>query len=41
MHDFGKWNIPMRWVESAGGGTCYVGCHRPKSYDRNSRRKND
>ena len=34
MHDFGKWDIPMRWVESDNGGTCYVGCHKPKSYDR-------
>ena len=24
MHDFGKWNLPMRWVESDNGGTCCV-----------------
>jgi len=40
MHDFGKWDIPMRWVENDAGGTCYVGCHRPKSYDRVRRIKN-
>jgi predicted CXXCH cytochrome family protein len=40
MHNFGKWDIPMRWVETDGGATCYVGCHGPKEYNRVIRVKN-
>lgn len=31
---FGRWRIPIRYTKSAVGGTCVVGCHKPKSYDR-------
>ncbi|KAF0218769.1 MAG: cytochrome C family [Geobacteraceae bacterium] len=31
---FGKWDIPMFFTKTATGGTCVVGCHKPKSYDR-------
>jgi predicted CXXCH cytochrome family protein len=31
---FGKWDIPMFFTGTTTGGTCVVGCHKPKSYDR-------
>lgn len=31
---FGRWRIPIRFTKTATGGTCVVGCHKPKSYDR-------
>lgn len=31
---FGKWRIPIRYTMTRVGGTCIVGCHKPKSYDR-------
>ncbi len=31
---FGKWEIPIRFTTTSTGGTCVVGCHKPKSYDR-------
>lgn len=31
---FGKWRIPIRFTKTDTGGTCVVGCHKPKSYDR-------
>jgi predicted CXXCH cytochrome family protein len=31
---FGRWDIPLRWDENENGATCYVGCHKPKTYDR-------
>lgn len=31
---FGRWRIPIRYTRTAVGGTCVVGCHKPKSYDR-------
>lgn len=33
--DFGRWGIPIRYTKTDTGGTCVVGCHKPKSYDRN------
>lgn len=30
---FGKWQIPVYFSQTETGGTCMVGCHRPKSYD--------
>lgn len=38
--DFGKWGIPLTWVADGERATCYVGCHRPKTYDRQERIKN-
>ncbi|WP_298267832.1 cytochrome c3 family protein [Geobacter sp.] len=31
---FGDWEIPIRYTKTETGGTCVVGCHKPKSYDR-------
>lgn len=31
---FGRWRIPIRYTRTRVGGTCVVGCHKPKSYDR-------
>jgi len=31
---FGEWDIPMIWANDGERATCYVGCHRPKTYDR-------
>lgn len=31
---FGKWEIPINYTKTATGGTCVVGCHKPRSYDR-------
>lgn len=31
---FGRWGIPIRFTKTETGGTCIVGCHKPKSYDR-------
>lgn len=34
VHGFGRWRIPIRYSRTDTGGTCIVGCHKPKSYDR-------
>lgn len=31
---FGSWAIPISFTTTPDGGTCVVGCHKPKSYDR-------
>ena len=31
---FGRWEIPINYEKNATGGTCTVGCHKPRSYDR-------
>ncbi len=31
---FGAWSYPIALTKSETGGTCVVGCHAPKSYDR-------
>lgn len=31
---FGRWNVPLDVRFSENGGTCFVGCHGPKSYNR-------
>ncbi|OGU14687.1 MAG: cytochrome C [Geobacteraceae bacterium GWC2_53_11] len=31
---FGRWRIPIRYTKTDVGGTCVVGCHKPKSYNR-------
>ncbi|WP_305044169.1 cytochrome c3 family protein [Geoalkalibacter sp.] len=31
---FGAWEIPIRFEPHDTGATCYVGCHKPKTYDR-------
>ena len=34
---FGKsWMLPVLYTKTPNGGTCVVGCHKPKTYDRNS-----
>jgi predicted CXXCH cytochrome family protein len=30
---FGRWAIQLTWVSDGSRATCYVGCHRPKTYD--------
>lgn len=31
---FGRWPVPFRLKLTKTGGTCVVGCHKPRSYDR-------
>ena len=31
---FGKWSIPIRYLKTDTGGTCVVGCHKHKTYNR-------
>ncbi|MBI5623027.1 MAG: cytochrome C [Elusimicrobia bacterium] len=31
---FGTWMLPINFKRTARGGTCNVGCHNPKAYDR-------
>lgn len=31
---FGAWTLPIKYSKTATGGTCIVGCHNPRSYDR-------
>lgn len=31
---FGGWSYPIQYTKTKGGGTCVVGCHAPKTYDR-------
>ncbi|HIJ78264.1 MAG: hypothetical protein OEY01_03030 [Desulfobulbaceae bacterium] len=33
---FGAWSYPISITKTTTGGTCVVGCHAPKSYDRSS-----
>jgi len=37
---FGKWDVPLTWASDGERATCYVGCHRPKTYDRQLQIKN-
>ncbi|MGE4498229.1 MAG: cytochrome c3 family protein [Deferribacterales bacterium] len=30
----GGWELPIKFTRSDNGGTCVVGCHKPKTYDR-------
>jgi len=38
---FGRWDIPINLETTSTGGTCVVGCHKPKSYDRVHPVRND
>ncbi len=31
---FGMWSYPVEFTMKKNGGSCIVGCHKPKSYDR-------
>jgi len=31
---FGAWAYPIQYTKTQNGGTCVVGCHAPKTYDR-------
>ncbi|MCK4838240.1 MAG: hypothetical protein KAS94_05515, partial [Desulfobulbaceae bacterium] len=33
---FGAWSYPISLTKTATGGSCVVGCHAPKKYDRES-----
>ena len=37
---FGSWMLPIKFKKTANGGTCNVGCHNPKSYNRAKAVKN-
>jgi predicted CXXCH cytochrome family protein len=38
---FGKmWMLPVKFTKTENGGSCEVGCHKPKGYDRQSRVEN-
>lgn len=30
----GGWQLPIRYTRTDNGGSCVVGCHKPKAYDR-------
>ncbi len=30
----GSWKLPINFTKASNGGTCVVGCHKPKTYDR-------
>lgn len=30
----GGWELPIQFTKTKNGGTCIVGCHKPKTYDR-------
>jgi predicted CXXCH cytochrome family protein len=30
----GSWKLPITFTKTQNGGTCVVGCHKPKDYDR-------
>lgn len=30
----GSWKLPVSFTKTQGGGSCVVGCHKPKAYDR-------
>jgi predicted CXXCH cytochrome family protein len=31
---FGQWQLPLKFVKTATGGSCSPGCHKPYAYDR-------
>ncbi len=33
---FGKWRLPLNFQATETGGSCMPGCHRKRSYDRNT-----
>ena len=37
---FGAWSYPIQLTKNETGGTCVVGCHAPKSYDRHKPKLN-
>lgn len=37
---FGAWSYPIQLTKTETGGTCVVGCHAPKSYDRKKAKLN-
>jgi len=32
--EFGKWQLPLKFVKTDTGGACAPGCHKPYNYDR-------
>jgi hypothetical protein len=30
----GSWKLPVNFTKTPNGGSCVVGCHKPKAYDR-------
>jgi len=35
---FGKWSMPMKYKETAEGGSCLTGCHKELRYSRNTQK---
>lgn len=31
---FGRWDMPLNFIENENGGTCATGCHKERSYSR-------
>ena len=31
---FGRWDMPLNYIEKENGGTCATGCHKERSYSR-------
>ena len=31
---FGRWDMPLNYLENENGGTCATGCHKERSYAR-------
>lgn len=31
---FGRWDMPLNYIETENGGTCATGCHKERSYSR-------
>lgn len=36
----GGWELPIKYTQTENGGSCVVGCHKPKSYDRVQKAEN-
>jgi len=36
----GGWQLPVKYTKTDDGGTCVVGCHKPKTYNRAKRYEN-
>ncbi len=38
---FGKWEIPLSYTRTVNGGTCVVGCHKVRTYNRLTPEENE
>ena len=37
---FGRWDMPLNYIENEKGGTCATGCHKERSYTRDQSAEN-